>query len=167
MKKILIIIYILIFIALAYYVVTMFIRRDHTKVDTKQEIKIESSIEYSTKDSTENSAENDSADNEITNTIETTPENTAYDITTEDCTTECINIEIDSKKDYCLQVCGLMGTSNGESCNDLTKIERDYCLRNAAISEKNIEKCNDINDGGIKKQCENRLKEDLIDEMMQ
>jgi len=52
-------------------------------------------------------------------------------------------------------------------CADLEGLEIDYCYKDFAISEKDLKICGRISDAGIKKACQNRVTEDLLDEQKQ
>lgn len=163
MKKFLIILYIFIFVALAYYVITLFIDRGHSDISTQKEIG--TSIEVPTEGSIESSTDNLTT-SDPTDALDSAQENAAYTITREDCNNECATMDSADKKTYCKQVCGLTDTISAETCDDLSGLDKDYCLRDKAIEEKGLQKCAEIQDSGIKKQCQNRISEDLIDEIM-
>ncbi len=165
MKKFLIILYIFIFVALAYYVITLFINRSHSDISTQEEKEIGTSIEVPIEDPIESPTDNLTT-SEPTNTFDNTQENAAYTITREDCNNECATIEDVEKKSYCNQICGFTNTTTTETCDDLSGLDKDYCLKNKAIKDKNLQKCTEIQDSGIKKQCQNRISEDFIDEIM-
>ncbi len=170
MKKLLITIYIIIFATLAYYVVNLFIDRDFKNDETTTESPTQTDISSDTTNipTTDTSiTENEDLDNSQESDTVTT-KTAKYDITRTDCDNNCATIANEDKKEYCLQVCGLSPhtETNSDSCEDLTGLNKDYCLRDKAIAEDDIDKCAEIQDGGIEKQCKNRINEDFIDNIM-
>jgi cytoskeletal protein RodZ len=166
MKKFLIILYIIIFAALAYYVVTLFIDRDFKKEEStnNHQEQIDTSIEYSIDDPTTENTSPNPEDNLISDTDTNTSK---YSVTRENCDNNCSTITNVDEKDYCKQVCGLTPTQvTPNSCDDLTELNKDYCLRDKAVKKNDLSLCNEIQDDGIKKQCYNRISEDFIDEVM-
>jgi hypothetical protein len=80
------------------------------------------------------------------------------------CNSECSAFENDPKYlRYCQQVCGLSPTTNNSSCENKTELEKDYCLKDLGIAKKDFQICNQIQDAGIKKTCQNRITEDIIE----
>jgi len=163
MKKFLIILYILIFVALTYYVINLFIDRNQGS-EKQVEIKYQSEVT----DNTITDAKPPIIQNEETKEIsdEQKQKDAAYTITQEDCADECVIIEDTDKQIYCKQVCGLTTTEQDESCDKLNGLAKDYCLRDEAVVNKELSECNKITDSGVKKQCINRINEDFIDEIM-
>jgi len=165
MKKFLIIIYIIIFIALSYYVINLFINRD-SKQQTIDDNKVSQIVDTSIDASTEDTYFEEIPEEEITDTIlPSTSTNAAYTITLEDCNNECANITNKDKASYCNQICGFT-PSTENSCAILNGLDKDYCIRDTAIQEKDLQKCTDVDDKNIQEQCINRINEDFIDEVM-
>jgi len=167
MKKFLIILYILIFVALAYYVTNLFMDRNQessksNNVNSNPKIIESTKSEIPVSPKTLPPTETD----EITNTI--TPQiDATYQITRDDCANNCDVTGDTERIDYCKQICGLTPiTPQADSCDDLSNLEKDYCLRNEAITENDLTKCQQITDSGVSKQCINRLNEDFIDGVM-
>ncbi|MCA9365068.1 MAG: hypothetical protein KC736_04200 [Candidatus Moranbacteria bacterium] len=110
------------------------------------------------------------ASQETNSTIEETSFDRAplYDITTEDCEEECPNIDNASRKNYCENICGLIPIDTYEEtereCENFSGVERDYCLRDIAVSEKDPSICEEISDKNVFLQCKNRILEDIVDE---
>ena len=123
-------------------------------------------IDISNKDTSTKQLSNTIPNNDTTISEEVTEETTAYDITTEDCASKCENIKITKKKNYCNQICGFTTNTPTQSCDNLTDLEKDYCIQNQSIVEKDMNGCSQISDAGIKKQCQNRISEDFMDEVM-
>jgi hypothetical protein len=86
-------------------------------------------------------------------------------VTSQDCDNECAGFSGD-KLEYCRQVCGLATPrETSGNCDNLNGINKDYCLKDLAISKKDFKICDEIQDSGIKKTCKNRVTEDIFDEM--
>ncbi len=161
MKKLLIILYILIFIALAYYVVNLFMDRNQEKnnqVEIKSQSETINDVNTDVKPPTIYEEEIEDISDE--------QKDAAYTITRDNCNNECVTIESTDKKTYCNQVCGLTVVEHNKSCSELDNLNRDYCLRDEAVANKDLSKCNEITDTGIKNQCVNRINEEFIDEIM-
>jgi len=97
-------------------------------------------------------------------------DNSFLHITPAVCDSQCKPFA-DNNKDlqYCQEVCGLAPLSipkNG-TCDNLKALEKDYCLKNLAVSKKNMPICDQIQDSGIKKTCQNRITEDLLQRQIQ
>ncbi len=168
MKKFLIILYIIIFVALTYYVITLFVDRDFKqKIVDNHHVQIKTTTPNTSTTETPKvkNTTSDTAESE-TDTVST--KTTKYNITHTDCDNKCATITDKDKKEYCLQICGLSSftqtTSN--TCEDLSGLNKDYCLRDKAITQNKIDKCKEIQDGGIEKQCLNRISENFIDNIM-
>jgi hypothetical protein len=90
---------------------------------------------------------------------------TPLEISTEDCDNNCEDFdEEEGDLDYCREVCNLNNTSNvSEDCSKLTGLNKDYCYKDKAITDKNLKLCDSVSDATIKKACKNRVAEDLIE----
>jgi hypothetical protein len=85
------------------------------------------------------------------------------EIDSDDCDNECEGFS-DDELTYCQQVCGLIPAETGiENCDNLSEIQKDYCLKDLAISKRDFKYCIGIKDAGVKNTCENRVAEDIID----
>ncbi len=87
-------------------------------------------------------------------------------VTSEDCDKNCDRFK-DNADDlkYCQEVCGIIPAAQKESkdeCTDLEGLEKDYCLRDVAVSKTDISICEEIKDARVKKVCKNRVVEDLL-----
>ena len=90
-------------------------------------------------------------------------ENLAH-ITTEHCTNNCNAFAMDFKLlEYCQQVCGLVPVKDVSNCDGKKDLEKDYCLKDLAITKKDSKLCNNIKDANIKLTCQNRILEDTIE----
>ena len=88
------------------------------------------------------------------------------DITKKDCADNCANFKKDKKNlQYCQQRCGLSPktTTTSSGCDSLKDLEKDYCWKDLAISKTDLTICEKISDDGIKKTCQNRIAEDILD----
>jgi hypothetical protein len=104
-----------------------------------------------------------------------------------DCDNECSKFKKEAELEYCRQVCGIEtyydysesddegqdessdenGNDSNDSsgdCDDEKGLEKDYCLKDNAIDEGNFRMCDLISDAGIKKTCQNRITEDLLEQ---
>jgi len=88
------------------------------------------------------------------------------EVTSKDCGNDCVKFKDNAASyKYCQQVCGdtpASQKSSEEECASLAGLEKDYCLKDLAISKKDFVICNKIQDAKIKKVCKNRITEDLI-----
>lgn len=166
MKKIIIILIILaILAAVSYFVYPIvkeryFTEEDGQETETGIEIKIkpgEISDEEEQADAKTESgqpAEEDAEPAEIPK------------ISDSDCDNECENYKDSSEKLlYCREVCGLKKPkAPADSCENKTGLEKDYCLKDKAIDGQDFEICEKISDAAIKKTCQNRIAEELLEE---
>lgn len=83
-----------------------------------------------------------------------------------DCRNECTDFEGDTERhDYCRTVCGLSieeGTLQTPVSGDPT-LSEDYRLRDAAIKNRSLGTCGEISDTNLRKSCEVRVTEDLLE----
>lgn len=95
-----------------------------------------------------------------------TPENSLVKITAADCDNECKNFKDDENNlKYCQEICGLVVSEEiTENCENLKNLEKDYCLKDLAVSKKDFNICDQIQDSGVKKTCKNRVSEDILEE---
>lgn len=166
-------IFVLIFLGLSAYGFFLFRERN-------SEPKIEKNIE-SQKESTDavqqdnpeapasdNSAVDSDADvDEKDLAIE---ENNFLDISKEDCTNNCKDFTDQEDLIYCQQICNITPIRDSKEikkgCDALKELEKDYCLKDLAITTKNMEICLKIEDSNILKICKNRVAEDLIEKQI-
>lgn len=88
-------------------------------------------------------------------------------ISNNDCKNECKEYSEQTDLEYCRQICGLSAVNTRNSgCEELKDLEKDYCLKDLAISTKNMPGCEKIEDNGIRKACWETLSQDkdLVDE---
>jgi len=89
------------------------------------------------------------------------------EVSSKDCDNNCKNFTDSEKIKYCQEVCGFAPakkeTPKKEGCDALSDLEKDYCLKDFAISKKDLTICEKIEDSGIQKTCRNRITEDILD----
>lgn len=94
----------------------------------------------------------------------TTEAETLAHITTEHCDNNCQAFAMDFKLlEYCHQVCGIAPLKEVSGCDDKNNLEKDYCLKDLAITKKDSALCESINDANIKQTCQNRIMEDILE----
>jgi len=85
------------------------------------------------------------------------------EITRDNCDSECEDFS-GADLEYCQQVCGLKPVlENPTGCEEKYGIQKDYCLKDLAVSKKDFQICEQIADANVKKTCQNRVTEDLLD----
>lgn len=159
-KKILIIFAVLVVIIFGFYIL---------KGDRFQKTNI---FENKEKDLGNNSDENNIADG--SNGEENIQSYVAPDIEIKsaDCDNNCQKFNKDNEKEYCQIICGMDtffedGAEEGgspEDCDEEKGVQKDYCLKDIAVGNKDAKTCEQISDANIKKSCQNRMMEDLLEE---
>jgi len=108
-----------------------------------------------------NSDENSSDENA---TLEKT---SLTEVSSKDCDNNCKNFTDSKELKYCQEVCGLVPiqeeSKKNKGCDALKDLEKDYCLKDEAINAKDFKICEEIEDSGIQKTCQNRITEDILD----
>jgi len=87
-------------------------------------------------------------------------------ITRENCENGCSGFNDQEDTDYCKQICGLVPISppsQENDCEKLEDLEKDYCYKDLAIEKTNGEICEKIEDKNVRKTCQNRIIEDIVD----
>lgn len=100
-------------------------------------------------------------------TPDETKNNSLLNITTAVCDSGCKPFIEDKKElQYCQEVCGLspVPIEKNSNCDNQNGLDKDYCLKDLAVSKKDFSTCEQIKDGNIKKTCKNRITEDMIDQ---
>lgn len=85
-----------------------------------------------------------------------------------DCDNECSNFKKDDELEYCKEICGLSAlekTEKPDGCENKLGIQKDYCLKDLGIEKKDFKICEQISDNGIKKTCQNRITEDIMENL--
>jgi hypothetical protein len=85
-------------------------------------------------------------------------------ITPANCDAECVGFEGDAL-DYCNEICGLIPPAeNVSGCDALSRLKKDYCLKDSAISKKDFTICDQIIDKNVQQTCKNRMIEELMND---
>lgn len=93
-----------------------------------------------------------------------TEDDVFLEISKQDCDNHCKEYTETEDLDYCKQVCGLSAVNEkADGCDALEDLEKDYCLKDLAISKKDMTTCDQIEDNGVKKTCKNRVTEDILE----
>ncbi|OGI17711.1 MAG: hypothetical protein A3J63_02875 [Candidatus Moranbacteria bacterium RIFCSPHIGHO2_02_FULL_40_12b] len=162
-SKIILLIYALAAAGLVYYAYPIVKKRYLSKPEPK---KSESSIpkpneEPQKIDNTESAS--DAVGKEEEKNKEPIEEEEFLEITKNDCDNKCENFKSDADElEYCREICGFTAKKAAGSCGELEGLEKDYCLKDLAISEKDFKICEQIGDLGIKKSCKNRVTEEIL-----
>ena len=88
------------------------------------------------------------------------------EITKEHCDSQCEFFTHDPTNfKYCSEVFGISPIENISDCKDKKDLERDYCQKDLAITKMNVSLCDPITDANIRKTCQKRINEDLLEKM--
>lgn len=88
-------------------------------------------------------------------------------ITPEHCRTNCNAFSSDLKFfEYCQEVCGLRPVTKNSDCEKEKDLYKDYCFKNMAIAKSDMNVCSQVVDAGIRKACQNRIAEDLVEKQI-
>lgn len=86
---------------------------------------------------------------------------------TEDCTNECSQYQGDQEKyNYCRAVCGFT-VENGVLAPPTSadaELSHDYQVKESAVKESDIKKCQEIKDTNIRNSCQARVTEDVFEQ---
>jgi|WetSurMetagenome_2_1015567.scaffolds.fasta_scaffold50553_3 hypothetical protein len=93
------------------------------------------------------------------------------EVTPKDCDNDCSKFKKENEKEYCQEICGTKtyfedASDSGGSSDDCTSekgVQKDYCLKDIAVGNKDFKACEEIADANIKKSCKSRITEDLIE----
>lgn len=163
-RKIFLIIFLLAVAGLAYYVYPII---KHRYFATDTEITIPASIE---EEQNQQLPENNSTDKQTEEEamLEENQETLKQEgrifqkVTKGSCDTECAGFS-GTDLEYCQEVCGLKpAQENISDCGNLSGLQKDYCLKDLAVSKKDFKICEDIRDDNIKTTCKNRIIEELL-----
>ncbi|MFA5994404.1 MAG: hypothetical protein WC823_05595 [Parcubacteria group bacterium] len=66
---------------------------------------------------------------------------------------------------YCQEVCGISPIKTDANCDAKKDLEKDYCLKDLAITKTDSALCEGIIDDNIRKTCHNRIAEDLLEKV--
>ncbi|MCX6766048.1 MAG: hypothetical protein NT136_03780 [Candidatus Moranbacteria bacterium] len=85
-------------------------------------------------------------------------------IDSEDCDNECAGFE-GKNLDYCRQVCGFTEIKKiTDDCQNTNGLEKDYCLKDMAVTKMDFKICDEIKNATVKETCKNRITEEILDE---
>ncbi|MEN8252648.1 MAG: hypothetical protein ABFQ53_03650 [Patescibacteria group bacterium] len=157
MKKILFLIYIIVFATLVYYVVNIFVSRDHNSETSRQNEK--STIPFFQNDNKQDSDKNSSEKKDAEENEDS--QESKYSISRDDCFNNCAEVEEEAKA-YCKETCGLSEQRYTNGCEENTGLEKDYCWKDSAIKNSNYKICEEISDKNIYETCTARITEDLM-----
>lgn len=94
---------------------------------------------------------------------EETVTNEFLKITQKDCDNGCQDFSNEKENlKYCQERCGLSPKQASSDCANLADLEKDYCLKDLAVSKKDFAICDRIVDFGIRKSCKDRIAEDIL-----
>lgn len=88
-------------------------------------------------------------------------------VSASDCDNECENWDEDEEEfEVCQEICGLRDDSADpdKDCEILDDTEADICYRREAIDEKDFSLCKKIGDESLRKNCENRVLEEILEQ---
>lgn len=174
-KKIIIISLLIAVVGISYFAFSVFTEREQDLITPHEE---ESDVNSTSPlnapppniqkdESLENATDiKDLSGEQTDNSVTNDPENTFYiNVTPPDCMRECEPYQYDPKElEYCKNVCGL-SSPDTRNCDILSGLEKDYCIKDTAIEEKDMTMCDDIEDAKIKETCKNRIQEDILENM--
>jgi hypothetical protein len=125
--------------------------------------------------SAENSEDSSPAETIIENSIQETtkhfPEsssgNIKANITPTHCADDCRAFALDLVLfAYCEEVCGISPIkTDASNCEAKKDLEKDYCLKDLAITKSDATLCKSIADDNIRKTCQNRIREDMLEKI--
>lgn len=165
LSKILFFIFIIAFFAIMFWGYSIFKERNSFSQEKKSSLIINSEQENEIdEDKNDLNEEENIINDDETNNDSSTENDSFLQVTADDCKKECKDFQDPDDVSYCKEICGLSATKKDSSgCDMLESLEKDYCFKDKAISEKNPKICDKIEDYGIKKACQNRLLEDIVD----
>jgi len=168
--KILIAIYVILIGVIVYFTYPIISARyfgdeEESKEDSIQNDNEESNLDdENTSDETESSEPAEATEEDMDDI--SADDDVLLNIDAEDCDEGCDQFEEEEDRQYCRQYCGFTtseeSASSDKDCDSLSDLEKDYCYKNKAISEKNFELCKKITDKKLQESCKNRVTEDLI-----
>lgn len=166
MKQIIIIITILAILAAVSYFVYPIVKERYFTGESESEKETGIDIKIKPGETPGEEARTDTASGQPAEEKEDAELQEVPKITDEDCENECEAYQDNGENLlYCREVCGLKKSkAPADSCDNETGLEKDYCLKDKAIGEQNFEICEKISDAAIKKTCQNRIAEELLEE---
>ena len=93
---------------------------------------------------------------------------TLASITPEHCSSNCQAFNIDPNLlEYCQEACGISPVQNVANCDGKSGIQKDYCLKDLAITKEDASGCDKINDANIQQSCKSRIAQDAIENQIE
>lgn len=88
-------------------------------------------------------------------------------INRKDCDSSCDKFK-ENKEDlkFCRKLCGIFPVEKKEErseCENLQGSEKDFCIRDLAVTKKDFKICDEIKDKRIKDACNDRIIEEMFD----
>lgn len=171
-SKISLTIFILVLLALIVYIFLVF--HDRNRADYQQSTEQEQGSVPETNSSTNSATDNSAVDSTAANNTDeessedVTLENTNYlNVSRSDCDNNCEDFTNPDDLKYCQQICGLTEIKKDiqekTGCDALQDLEKDYCLKDLAITKKDSSLCTEISDTNVLKACKNRIAQDAIE----
>lgn len=164
-SKLITLIYIALLGSLIYFAYPIVKSRYFDQGEIKENLSGEISPDGSDKEATSQEEEDiDSTEDDTDEEIIIPEEESFLEITNKNCENKCADFASDAEKfKYCKQSCGLSPIDKkANSCEAKTGLEKDYCFKDSAVSQKDLKICEQIEDAGIKKTCQNRITEDIL-----
>lgn len=163
MKKLLIIFLVIILSVLGYFGWQKYADRT-AQPENDATILIKNTAQESTTEEN-NSDMNASLDNQFPTEILRSEPGSFRDVSGKNCENECRDFSAANELTYCQEVCGLKPpVKDNQECEALKNLEHDYCLKNQAVTKKDFSLCEKIADPNIRKTCQNRVTEDILDQ---
>lgn len=87
------------------------------------------------------------------------------EVSDEACANECISFQNENEKyQYCRAVCGFT-VENGTRDLPSSQVEernKEYDIKETAVTEKNMGKCDEIDDAQLRASCQTRVTEEIF-----
>lgn len=187
MKKV----YLLIFLTTAIFFLgaSFYVFRSKEKANEKEkiELKMENNSETKKNASSEYSPTEVNPSDEVQKEVENWDNFSAPTISPKDCDGNCQKFTNQREKFYCQKVCGFPlddpeenidypedseddessdtdenVSDNPTDCEKLVKIDRDVCLKDKAVRDRDFNICDQVSDFQIRKTCKARITEDIF-----
>jgi len=171
-SKLIIAVYVLVAIVLAYLAYPVVKERYFSGVSEKErsedemrDVEEEEDDDFDQLRDEDEDEDNDADEDENENTDPVEEDDPFIEVTKTDCQNRCEKFKDDPEDlEYCRQVCGFSTLrQDADGCADLEGLEIDYCYKDLAISQKDFKICDKISDKGVKSTCVNRVTEELFE----
>lgn len=175
MKKIIITILLLVLFAVAGYFLwqkrhEVFFHGDDIELQEKEE-KENSFLDLfsgSDEDTDDDDDEDIAVEVEMDDELDALDEEDMANITAADCENNCEDWKEDDEDfEICFEICGFKTEEEEDNedignCEEMEDTEADICFRRKAIAEKNDSYCEKIVDEDLRKNCRDRVLEELL-----